>query len=558
MANTRTCDLTLSASLWASNLTAPLLFDRACFPDELFDPSGSYVSSDGATLRLKQSSSEIAREVVSWAEDSSTGAGDGSAEVWAPVAGDAVSGTTVTAEYGGSLSDYAATDTYGRNAVWTDYDGVWHLSDGSGSSISDSTANGYDGTLNGSYSWTSVKIGDGIQFGGGYSDYGDLPLGPISSIISTGKFTYQIWTLTPSSLSQAMIAAASDQNGGGDNNSIIDLSIGIVPSAIMATIDVLWGIRVQKTVSTDTLYRCSVVYDGSVLSLYVDGSLADSATCGFDLTARSLPPAHQLALDYQASRPYSGPLDDYRVASSDFSADRISTEYANQNSPSSFVTVGTPGNISSGYTLTMGQGSFALTGEAVAFSASRLLALAQGSFTLSGQPVGLIAARSIGIGSGSFALTGQALGLAISRYLAMGQGTFALTGESVGLVYSGTTYQLAMGAGSFALTGEIVGLKAARLLGLGYGDFTVTGENVGLYRGLLLTAGHGSYALTGEAAGLKADRYLALVNGAFTLTGEAVGLSWSGEVISVATADRVFLVPSQSRSTTVPAKNRII
>ena len=63
-------------------------------------------------------------------------------------------------EYDGVSSDYAVTDTYGRNAVWSDYIAVYHYNDDPGSgSLTDATGNGHTATAVGSM--TSGDLVDG-------------------------------------------------------------------------------------------------------------------------------------------------------------------------------------------------------------------------------------------------------------------------------------------------------------------------------------------------------------------------------------------------------------
>jgi hypothetical protein len=54
--------------------------------------------------------------------------------------------TVIYVDYDGVRSDYAVTDTYGRNAVWSDYIAVWHGNDTSSTTFGDSTANGFTAT----------------------------------------------------------------------------------------------------------------------------------------------------------------------------------------------------------------------------------------------------------------------------------------------------------------------------------------------------------------------------------------------------------------------------
>ena len=79
--------------------------------------------------------------------------------------------TTIYVDWDGSRSDYAATDTYGRNAVWGDYEMIYHFKEGSGTTTTNATG-GTDATLTNSALWSNdAKIGDATGIEGNGSAY---------------------------------------------------------------------------------------------------------------------------------------------------------------------------------------------------------------------------------------------------------------------------------------------------------------------------------------------------------------------------------------------------
>jgi hypothetical protein len=90
--------------------------------------SGSVpAQSTGADIRFSTDTlglNQISFEVVSFSTTS-----PGAAEIWTKVPSiSASSDTTIYAWWGNALaSALAVTDTYGRNAVWSDYSAVWHF-----------------------------------------------------------------------------------------------------------------------------------------------------------------------------------------------------------------------------------------------------------------------------------------------------------------------------------------------------------------------------------------------------------------------------------------------
>lgn len=118
---------------------------------------------------------ELAREIVS------------ADEMWVKIPTLSTT-TTIYIDYDGVRSDYAVSATYGRNAVWADYEVVLHMeSDGT-----DSTGNG-DFTENGSptYTATNAKIGKGLHFDA-TDDYLYADRAGIDAIDGS-DFTITIW-----------------------------------------------------------------------------------------------------------------------------------------------------------------------------------------------------------------------------------------------------------------------------------------------------------------------------------------------------------------------------
>jgi hypothetical protein len=77
-------------------------------------------------------------------------------------------------DWDGSSADYAVTDTYGRNAVWSDYNAVYHLHN---ASTTDSTGNGNTATISGATATTSKKLigEDSLRFVRTSSQYMTIP-----------------------------------------------------------------------------------------------------------------------------------------------------------------------------------------------------------------------------------------------------------------------------------------------------------------------------------------------------------------------------------------------
>jgi len=142
---------------------------------------------------------ELAREVV------------GADEIHVKVP--SVSSTTeIWMVYDGILPDYAATDTFGAQNVWSDYAGVWHLN-----SIVDSAGNNADLSTFGSItvgSYSTVPFGGNATDFDGIDDYLTAPNSAFTNV-GTGDFTTQAW-IRPEVIQFQPYFVKGDRTGGQD------------------------------------------------------------------------------------------------------------------------------------------------------------------------------------------------------------------------------------------------------------------------------------------------------------------------------------------------------
>jgi len=141
-----------------------LLVDLSDLPASFWD----VVANGGGDIRVYKSdgTTELAREVVSCDTATDTG------ELHVKFSGTLSStvDTVVQIHADGVSADYAVGATYGRNAVWSDFVAVWHLGEPSGDAI-DSTGNGYDGTDTNTVGSTTGKISNARNFVNANSEY---------------------------------------------------------------------------------------------------------------------------------------------------------------------------------------------------------------------------------------------------------------------------------------------------------------------------------------------------------------------------------------------------
>jgi len=225
----------------------------------------------------------------------------------------------------------------------------------------------------------------------------------------------------------------------------------------------------------------------------------------------------------------------------------------------SYAVTGRAASLLAGRKLLTDAGAYSVSGQDASLLASRLLATDAGSYAVSGQDPSLLVSRLLSADAGSYATTGQSATLLASRLLAAEAGVYTLTGRDATLVYTplgGATYTLAADAGSYTLSGAAVSLIVSRLLSADAGAYSVSGQDAQLLFGRLLTADAGSYTVTGQAATLLVSRLLATNAGSYTVSGKTVTLVYSGAVVPVTPADRVYIVPGEDRVFVILAEDR--
>lgn len=295
---------------------------------------GSLTTAQANSVRFYSDSgltTELAREVVS------------ADEIWVKVAS-VSSSTEIWMDYDGVSSDYAVTDTYGRNAVWSDYAAVYHMNEdpsGTAPQIIDSTGNGNSGTSSGSMTsgdLVSSQIGNGIHFDT-TNDYINVPdsasLDITSAITIQGwisvtedgdhdffnKFANATWTAPFVSYYlrfQTRATANADKfifaiNGGGTYRQ---------------------AATANGNLDFNTNYLAHGTYDGTTLRVYRDGVEGGSTSYTGSITASSQPLV--IGNNIRSAAYLDKTLDELRVRGTAVSADWISTEYNNHKDNAAF------------------------------------------------------------------------------------------------------------------------------------------------------------------------------------------------------------------------------
>jgi len=339
----RKCALTIDKTKVPGDLSNfPVPFTVENLPSEMFDADGSYpANSDGSDIRFSSDSAgatELPVEVVSFTRNNDPALG--TAEIHVKVT--SVSSSTNTIIYvwynNSSASMPAVTDTYGRNAVWSNsFTLVWH---GNGTTtLTDSTGNGHTGT----------EFGTGsTEENGKIGKCQNTTSSPSSGFASdafalSASITVDVWqSVTYEDTWRGLIGAAANSNPGSNNNFLIR------GNGNTDEFDV-FGASNSSYFQTGVFYTCSagwghlsVTYDNASTTVksYGNGTyVAQNTSWSRNITGNNWT-WKQSPQGFDSGWP--GRIDEHRISSVVRTSQWIGASYNSQNSPSTFASAGTP------------------------------------------------------------------------------------------------------------------------------------------------------------------------------------------------------------------------
>jgi hypothetical protein len=218
---------------------------------------------------------------------------------------------------------------------------VWHLSDNAANTtVVDSSSNATGGTAaaNTSGKTTTGQVGAALTFNGS-SDA--INLGIASSLGLGDVLTIEAWVKATSLSARQGIFTTRNQNESGS----FQLEVG--PGNSHTNVAVVAGVGTWVAETTNNVVATSqwkhLVYtrtSSTSQTIYVNGaaqSLQGSATYSFSDNSST----KYIGEGTNGGQFFGGSLDEVRISKIARSADWIATEYNNQNSPSTFYSVGT-------------------------------------------------------------------------------------------------------------------------------------------------------------------------------------------------------------------------
>lgn len=244
--------------------------------------------------------------------------------------------TTIYMYYGNSgITSYMGFST----ATWdSNYKNVYHFGSGSSLSLIDSTSNGKTLTNNGSVPQTAGKINNAASFSGSLSVY----LESVSSSLS-GDITVELWrNATTTAIGSFLYQTITGGSRTGAHIPYADNTL-------------YWdygdsgsGRLTANYTSYDNLWTHIVLVgkgNNTFQAIYLNGSKISSQTTGNAPTSIS-----DLVIGLgMGGNTDTGKTDEFRISNVIRGAGWIQNEYNNQNSPTTFVTIGAENACSAGH-----------------------------------------------------------------------------------------------------------------------------------------------------------------------------------------------------------------
>lgn len=317
------------ASLYSNVENFPVYVNLAHMPAEFWN----HVRSDCGDIRVLSSNGapEVPREIVSCDTGTDTG------EMWfkAPL----LSGSTDMPFYiaygNASATDYSATETYGRNNVWSNgYAAVWHFQDGTTLSVGDSTSYANDGTNNGATAATG-KVDGGASFNGSSSYIRK------ATFSGTPSSTMTICTWLKTSGTSSYIWQINRNPSNINNEAIFGISTAgkILFWDYSTSLGFSDSTTVSNTAVNDNQWHFGCfVKNGTSGTFYTDGAADGTKTAALNVTYGSADSV--IGKNYRDNNQFfNGTLDNLIIASVARTVGWIKTDYNNQNSPGTFYAV---------------------------------------------------------------------------------------------------------------------------------------------------------------------------------------------------------------------------
>ena len=311
----------------------------ADFPVLVYATGLSNIKANGADIRFTSSdgTTELPREIESYS--------GGTLWAWVKVtltkdAGDSTDDVIYMYYGNDSASEPAPGSAYGAENVWdSDYKGVWHLRETSGTQY-DSTSNDNDASATAAVNQDAAGVIDGADHVSGVSDTEQITVLDDGSLDLTTQ-TVSMWFKQERSDADISYDRLISKKTTWDNLDGWSIELNGANSDGSGMLGVLGSgssfTRVACLTAWDTAWHHLVVtFQGTSAVVYFDG--VNEGTSTIDALVVN---AVDLMIGWQTGEAgILGIIDEVRISNTARSADWIETCYNNQDSPSSFCSVG--------------------------------------------------------------------------------------------------------------------------------------------------------------------------------------------------------------------------
>ncbi|MDR3693255.1 DUF2341 domain-containing protein [Mucilaginibacter sp.] len=265
---------------------------------------------------------------------------------------------SITFYYGSTSPSTTHNTTFYQNTWASDYKGVFHFNESSYTgSVTDGSSGAHTGTTSGMTSADLVtgKIGTAYSFNGSSKKitFGSIPI--------TGTFTLSAWIkLSAINIDQKVM---TNQSSAG--NSSGGYKLGVFTNNYAETESGTAGDRgstpYPTAFTTGTWHYIQGVYTGSTLSTYVDGAAYEVLSTTNNPSGTN---PFYIGVGEGGNQYYfNGIIDEARVSNVAKSSDWIKAEYVDQNSPTTFTTVGSTSTNSTNAATISGALTYTWTGS---------------------------------------------------------------------------------------------------------------------------------------------------------------------------------------------------
>ena len=225
------------------------------------------------------------------------------------------------------------------NTTWSSgYKGVWHFNN---NILTDGTSNGNNGTNSGSTNLANAKIAGGRSFAGTGANYLQIPLSGASG--GNGNGTVELWgRLTSYSTSTYFFGETTSQTGYANR---IQLYIGDGAGNLYLGIGGNHTLQTNiQLMALNTWYHIALTWANTgagtgTYSIYINGAQSGTGNYSAFTAIHTFADLGNDGNSSQRTEEIPGNIDEVKITNTTLSANWITTEYNNQNSPSTFYTI---------------------------------------------------------------------------------------------------------------------------------------------------------------------------------------------------------------------------